>query len=96
MLINRTYKIYSKRNKAITFENMMQEVIFHSTILHQGIHRLKKMVLFSRISIAQLLKAIAFVDNEIADSKVVIENQHFNFQNVGFLFIYPIKSLNQL
>lgn len=82
--------------KAIIFEVMMQQVIFHSYHLHRGIQSLKKRVLFSKFCIVRFLKAIVFSDKQVTNFIQVIENQHFVSQSVGFLFLHPVSSKNSI
>ena len=83
-----------KMYKLIIFDIMMQQVIFQSTFLHTSFQNLKKKVLFSNC-IVRFLKAIVFLEKMITTLSLVIENQHFNYRNVGFLFFGQTNSKNQ-
>ena len=73
---------------------MMLRVIFPSTILCRGNNNLEKEVLFSQGCIKRFLKAIVIFYKKVT-LFLVIENQHFISQNVGFLFLRQTNTKNQ-
>jgi len=94
MLISTTTNFQEKIYKHAIFEIMMQQVIFPSDFLGKGFKSLKKKILFSQCCIARFLKAIVFFYKKVT-LFLVIENQHFISQNVGFLFLRQTISKNQ-
>lgn len=72
----------------------MQRMIFPSNFLREGVNDLSKKVLFPQSCITRFLKAIVFFYKKVT-LLLVIENQHFLFRNVGFLFLRQTNSKNQ-
>ena len=94
MLISTTPIFHKKTDKQAIFDSMMQRVIFPSTFYCGAFHKLTKRVRFSQSCIARFLKAIVFFYKKVT-LLLVIENQHFNYRDVGFLFIRQTISKNQ-
>ncbi len=86
MLISNTCLLLHINTKAIIFGNMMQQVIFLSTLLERGSIYLLKKVLYSDYCIERFLKAIVFLHKKGSTFFQFIESQHLIKRNVGFLF----------